>query len=90
MDYPSITSRVCSCHFKDGMKENLPTLLSHRKKLCLDHYLSPVKRNKKAKKPAIVNKFILDNIPPTEVEIYPDVPMDSSLRPQEIDGYIII
>ncbi|KAF0704086.1 THAP-type domain-containing protein, partial [Aphis craccivora] len=64
IDCPSTSSRVCSCHFVDGIKANFPTLLSHRKKQFLEPHLSPGKKNRIFKKPVIiVNEPTCDDNP---------------------------
>ncbi|KAJ8938171.1 hypothetical protein NQ318_011936, partial [Aromia moschata] len=47
---PGTGARVCSCHFRDGKKENGPEIFLHSKgKLFEKHHLSPEKRKSRRK-----------------------------------------
>ena len=45
---PNDDSRLCSCHFKEGKKENNPTIFSYREKKQFN-FPSPEKRVKRSK-----------------------------------------
>jgi len=49
----SVNSRVCSCHFIDGLKENNPTIFSWNKEKKL-LFVSPEKKHKRKPKPTSV------------------------------------
>ncbi|KAF5292915.1 hypothetical protein FQR65_LT20193 [Abscondita terminalis] len=55
-DTPGKFACVCSCHFRDGRKENLPEIMifNNHKKFEV-HYLTPEKKKRRVRKPASIN-----------------------------------
>ncbi|KAL5246013.1 hypothetical protein ACI65C_013421 [Semiaphis heraclei] len=48
IDEPGPGARICSCHFKDGKKNNGPTILLHRPHHFIPHHLTPEKKKKRS------------------------------------------
>ncbi|XP_018573229.2 uncharacterized protein LOC108912482 [Anoplophora glabripennis] len=79
---PGTGARICSCHFRDGKKENGPEIFAHNKeKFFNKHYLSPEKR--KARKRVILldtesepstSAIESENSPPPSEQHLPSMP----------------
>eukprot|EP00102_Acyrthosiphon_pisum_P020148 XP_016657358.1 PREDICTED: uncharacterized protein LOC107882854 isoform X2 [Acyrthosiphon pisum] len=64
---PSVNSRVCSCHFIDGLKGNNPTIFSwNKEKKFL--FVSPEKKNKRKPKPTSKTVVANEEELPDEIE----------------------
>lgn len=44
---PGPGARICSCHFRDGIKNHGPTILLHRSNQFNPHHLTPEKKKKR-------------------------------------------
>lgn len=58
---PGESSRMCSCHFKDGNKANPPTIFKRNAGKCVEHSV-PEKRRRK--QPSTYDRFDLEDLSP--------------------------